>query len=258
MTLVLNELIKLAPAPGILYRSDYLGEFITLSVIQEDGKRSEVKEWCENRIQNSNHNKIACVLGNGLSRADVNLKTLTNHKGGHLGKKKMQVYGCNALYRDAQVDFLVCTNTELIDDLVRNYGYAPKNVVLTNTENIKRYRGRFHLYPFYEKLCAGALTLKLACFDGHKKIYIMGFDNIPEASVVNNIYAGTLGYSDTNSNIDINKWISDTYKIMNTYTDVDFCMVLPKNKLIDIPKIYKQLVNFRTLDWRSFVIEADL
>jgi hypothetical protein len=255
---VLNELIKLAPAPGVIYRSDYLGEYITLTVIQEDKKRSEVKEWCENRIQNDSHNKIACVLGNGPSRAAIDVKILTRHKGGHLGKKKMQVYGCNALYRDAVVDFLVCTNPVLCEELVRTYNYAPKNVVLTTTENIVRWRGRFHLYPFYEKINAGALTLKLACFDGHKKVYILGFDNLPEENACNNVYNNTLGYSDSNAAIDTNKWINNTFKVMQTYTDVDFCMVIPKNTLVDIPKIYNQLRNFRVLDWRSFVIEADL
>ena len=241
-----------------IYRSGYGGENVVTSLTYVNSDWSHEVEFVPNSVFNTHSTTQALAIGNGESRLGFDLQFIRDHKAGLGGADRLQTYGCNALYRDAQVDFLVCTNTELIDDLVRNYGYAPKNVVLTNTENITRYRGRFHLYPFYEKLCAGALTLKLACFDGHKKIYIMGFDNIPEASVVNNIYAGTLGYSDTNNNIDVNKWISDTYKIMNTYTDVDFCMVLPKNKLIDIPKIYKQLVNFRTLDWRSFVIEADL
>jgi hypothetical protein len=255
---VLNGLTKLAPAPGIIYRSDYLGEYITLSVVQEDNKRSEIKEWVENRIDNSNHNKIACVLGNGTSRSGIDTRTFTRHKGGHLGKRKMQVYGCNAIYRETPVDFLVCTNPVLIEDLVQNYSYAPKNVVLTNTENIVNWRGRFHLYPFYENLNTGALALKLACFDGHKTVYMLGFDNLPLGDNSSNIYAGTLGYEPADVKFDPGKWITNTYRVMQSYSDVDFCMVEPKNSLIDIPKIYKQLRNFRTLKWRDFAIEADL
>jgi hypothetical protein len=255
---VLNELTKLAPAPGIIYRSDYPGEFITLTVVQENNKRSEIKEWVENTITNQSHNKIACVLGNGKSREGIDVRVFTRHKGGHLGKKKMQVYGCNALYREAPVDFLVCTNPVLCAELVQDYGYAPKNVVLTNTENIVNYRGRFHLYPFYENMNAGALTLKLACFDGHKTIYMLGFDNLPLGDNSSNIYAGTLGYDGPEVKFDPGKWITNTYKIMNAYTDVDFCLVETKNSLITIPKIYKQLRNFRTIKWRDFAIEADL
>lgn len=258
MTLVLNGLTKLAPAPGIIYRSDYLGEYITLSVLQQDNKYSEIKEWVENRIDNSNHNKIAMVLGNGRSREDIDPKIFTRHKGGHLGKRKMQVYGCNALYRETPVDFLVCTNPVLIEDMVRNYNYAPKNVVLTNTENIVKWRGRFHLYPFYENMNAGALALKLACFDGHKTVYLMGFDNLPYGNNTSNLYAGTLGYEPPETVFDAGKWIANTYKIMSTYTDVDFCMVLYKSRLLDIPKTYYQLRNFRTINWRDFAIEADL
>jgi hypothetical protein len=259
MTLVLNgTLNKLAPAPGIIYRSDYLGEYITLSVIQENNKQSEIKEWVENTINNTKHNKIACVLGNGRSREGIDTTIFTRHRGGHLGKRKMQVYGCNAIYREADVDFIVCTNPVLIKEMVKTYNYAPKNVVLTNTENIIKWKGRFHLYPFYTHMNAGALALKLACFDGHKTVYMMGFDNLPVGDNSSNIYAGTLGYDAADVKFDVSKWETYTYNVMKFYSDVDFCLVEPRSTAIVIPKIYNQLRNFRTIGWRNFAIESDL
>ena len=66
--------------------------------------------------------KIAFVLGNGLSRKPIDP---------HLLKQHGRIYGCNALYRTFAPDYLVAVDTKMIMEIQKT-DYAHKHQVWSN------------------------------------------------------------------------------------------------------------------------------
>jgi hypothetical protein len=125
----------------------------------------------------------AFVLGNGLSRQAVCLTTLQT-----LGK----IYGCNALYRDFVPDVLVATDKP-IATAIQESGYAKTHCFYTRRPIPDL--GANTVPHEYFGYSSGPIAVSLAAKDGHKKIYLLGFDLGPtEDQKFNNLYAGTEFY----------------------------------------------------------------
>jgi hypothetical protein len=125
----------------------------------------------------------AFVLGNGVSRQVVSLSALKP-----LGK----IYGCNALYRDFVPDVLVATDRP-IATAIQESGYAKQHRFYTRRP-IEGYGAETvpHEYFGYS---SGPIAVSLAAKDGHKRIYLLGFDLGPtHDQKFNNLYAGTEFY----------------------------------------------------------------
>ena len=237
-----------------LYRTDYEGEFLVDGFVVQDGRRTEHRVFIENTIINNSHTKNACIIGNGKSRLYFNLKSIENHAGGHLGKKRLQTYGCNAVYRDMQPDFLIAYNPFMVNEIVKS-GYTKNNIVLSNASNLVQHPGDLHLFPYSHNMCAGALATWLACFDGHKKVYLLGFDG-HDGKINNNVYAGTENYQPEDFTSKSHKWEGQMKRIFDTYDDVDFCLVV--GGVTNFPEDWKYCLNLRQLDKTEFPLEADL
>lgn len=236
------------------YRKDYIGEYFIQSRAQDKTIITEKREWVPNTIPAFSHTGHAVIIGNGPSRAGLPLHYLTNHHGGHLGKKKLTTYGCNALFRDAAPNFLVATSYGICQEIVDS-GYADEHVVLTHAEQVVKFPGKYHLIPHDNYWNAGATAAWLACFDGHKIVYLMGFDNQIEPGKNLNVYAGTPGYNAADYG-DVNDalWISTMYSVFEMYSDVDFVWVNPTI----MPEQWKYAQNLRQIDLRHFIYDADL
>lgn len=236
-----------------LYRKNYTGEFYIYERYQEKTVISESREWLPNVITEFSHTGNALVIGNGVSRLELNLALISNHRGGHLGKKKLTTYGCNALYRDFTPTFLVANSSTICEKLATSK-YPTTNVTYTNAEQILQHPGLFHLVPYNRYWNAGATATWMACFDGMKKIYLLGFDNQPVTGKNSNVYAGTDGYESTETLVNDSNWVSAMYDIFTTYDDVDFVWVNP----VSMPEQWKYASNLRQVTSRGFVVEADL
>jgi len=237
-----------------LYRTDYEGEFVVDGFVLHQGKRTENRIFVPNTLVNNAHTKNAVIIGNGTSRKSLNVKKVEQHAGGHLGKRRLQSYGCNALYRDMSPDFLVCINPFLINEIVKS-GYADKHIVMSNASNVKTHPGVLHLFPYGHTWCAGALATWLACFDGHQKIYLLGFDNQNEHSN-NNVYAGTAHYATADTPARSQKWEGQMKRIFDAYDDVDFAWVA--GGISRFPEEWNYCLNLRQITIHDFVLEADL
>jgi len=80
--------------------------------------------------------KIAFVLGNGTSRQTIDHTEL---------KSKGTVYGCNALYREFDPDYLVAVDMKMILE-INNVGYQHSHAVWTNPN--RAYNG-MHGFNFF-------------------------------------------------------------------------------------------------------------
>lgn len=240
-----------------MYRSEYQGEDILLNTTLRNQTWEYEYETVPSRVENNQISNRAVIIGNGYSRKDFELiGTLQNHFGGGRGERQLQTYGCNALYREFSPHFLVATGKEITDEIAQT-DYTFSKIVYTNSASLLKYPGKFYLIPQDPHWNAGTIATYLACFDGHKTIYLLGFDNSAGENLNNNMYAGTYGYAAANANYSDLYWIKSMTYIMSLYSDVDFVRVMP-NANWSQPTEWRNLQNYRQIDIKSWVIEAGL
>lgn len=237
------------------FRRYYTGEHVTFVTTQVKGVVDNHYEWIPNTIE-ENHTGYAAVFGNGLSRAQLNFNLFKLHKGGLHAIKKVTTYGCNAMYRDWAPHILVVTHPKIADEIALT-DYADTNIVVTGIKNILAHEDKFHLIPFNPQFSAGATALYLAAFDGHQKVYFLGFDGQDTPGLNNNIYAGTNGYPSRTADVDYERWVREAMTVFNTYSDTEFIRVVDFDGQSS-PEAWKYAPNFRQLAWRRFVSEVDL
>lgn len=246
-----------------LYRSNYVGEDVHRDLVWENGQWNFAGEFVPNNIINNQISNRAVVLGNGPSRtmlyphSDI-LPMLKRHKGGLLAEGAVQTYGCNAIYRDFDPDFLIVTGGEIAQDIVK-IGYWFNRIVYSTHDAVLHYPGKFYLIPQNPLWDAGATAAYIACFDGHKKVYLIGFDGHPFSTTINdaNIYVNTRGYSKSDEPHTGDFFVRSMLNVMSVYDDVEFIRVMPTKNWYT-PKSWLYLTNFRQIDFREFVIEVDL
>ncbi len=158
----------------------------------------------------------ALVVGNGESRLPFDLKGIKDH---------FSLIGCNAIYRDVEVPYLVCCDQRMVLEAIRK----------TNPNKTKIYTRRKWLIGFddYEiesvpelpyvgelrqdqsqHWNSGPYAVLLACTMKFDEIFLLGFDLYSYDSKVNNVYKDTENYqgSDTRS-IDPQYWIYQISKL---------------------------------------------
>lgn len=238
------------------YRKDYIAESIVVERNYSDGVWHDTTESVPNVITNIQISNRAIVLGNGLSRLDLNLSKIKNHHGGLLGASTLQSYGCNALYRDFSPDFLVAVGDDMIKEIADS-DYTKEHIVYTDATNTLRYPNKFYIIPYNAYMDAGTTAAYIAAFDGHKRIYMLGFDHQPGPGFNNNVYAGTPGYQPVRSNVLDDNWTIARKMLFDTYNDVEFILVSTTGR-ITTPAAWNGCLNFRQASMRTFAIEVDL
>jgi hypothetical protein len=238
------------------YRSNYKGENVVVDRNYNEGVWHDITERVHNAVENNQISNRAVVLGNGPTRLAFDLQHLKNYSG-HLGADTVQTYGCNALYRDFTPDFLIASGHPNIVKELAESKYIEDNIVYTNAIHLLEYPGKFYLIPHDSYTNAGTAALYLAAFDGHKKIFMLGFDGQPDQGFNYNIYAGTNGYDTKHSLVLDDKWILDCKQVFDVYNDVEFIRVTQFNTE-KIPELWKYATNFRQISHSEFVLEASL
>lgn len=239
-----------------LYRKNYLGEEVVTNLKHVDGEWKETTEFIPNQIQNLQVSNRALIIGNGESRLGIDMNLIAKHRAGPRGLNRLQTYGCNAIYQDYRPDFLVVTGKEIVKEVSRT-DYVNENVVYASSWAVAEYPRKFYLIPQNPNWNAGALATYLACFDGHKKIFLLGFDGNDTPNYNYNVYAGRSGYPPRNQTVTEDYWVQSMNIVFETYSDVDFIRVAP-TKNFRMPELWKYRTNVRAIDFRDFVLEADL
>lgn len=238
------------------YRSSYTGEDIITNRVCEHGVWNATTESVSNAVINNQISSQAVVFGNGLSRLDFDANLIFNHKGGLLGSRKLQTYGCNAMFREYAVDFLIVPDRQLLHEITTT-AYENLNIVYTRILNTLEFPGRFYLIPFDPYFDAGSTAAYLAAFDGHKKVFLLGFDGQDTPNFNNNIYSNTNGYDCRTVDINVDSWNANKVLLFSTYTDVDFIYVSTTGRM-PLPVAWQAYSNVRQVNYREFILEADL
>jgi len=159
---------------------------------------------------------IAFVLGNGLSRREVDLQRLRC-----LGK----IYGCNAIYREFEPDVLVATDTP-ISEHIQRIEYANAHCFYT------RYPinglGAQRIPEDYFTYSSGPAAVGIAADHGHDHIVLIGFDLGPGANdSYNNVYADTEFYRRSTARpVTAVNWIDQLQTVARKFAQVQFQRVL--------------------------------
>ena len=240
-----------------LYRKDYDGEFVIVKSSIVGGKRINEKEWIDNPIINQHISGRAAIIASGESRLGFNVKMLEKHRGGLLVSKKLQTYGTGSVYRDMRVDFFITVDTKKLEECIA-LKYTEAAVVYTLGSNCMKYPGEFYLIPHNVKYTTGAMAVWLAAFDGHKEIFLLGFDGQQQNGYNNNIYISS---DDPAKNIQPDDEMQIHYikTIMNTYPEIQFYRVSGQNKVdTQTPEEWKWCLNFKEMTYQEWISYCDI
>ena len=204
--------------------SQYKGEEIIDSISIKQGKKFYDRKWMPRTVFNDPHNKDAYIIGNGESRHHFDLYSLPQ-----------DTYGCNALYREYEPDYLITIDTHMYKEIIES-DYAEKNIVYTHRANLKKHGDQGHLIPDNPSQGAGTTAMHIAIHDGHINLYCLGFDCACKGPN-NNMYKDTSGYRSSDTQVDQSVWAEQIYKLMINNNHVKFTYVegtIP-NKFIELP-----------------------
>lgn len=184
---------------------------------------------------------VAFVLGNGVSRNCINLDMIKSHG---------VIYGCNALYRECQPDYIVAVDTKMILEIVKS-GYHLKNSVWTNyNKSYSKYTGLNFFQPS-KGWSSGPTALNMASENKYKTIYILGFDYIGVGDRVNNIYAGTTNYKKIDERATYHgNWLRQTQIVIKNNPQIVYIRVIDSNGFI--PKEFANLANLTHISVEDF------
>jgi len=215
------------------YRSDYPGEFVILESKWSGGKKSETREWIPNPIENQHISGRAACIGSDIDRVYFDYTRLVRHRGGLLSSKKLQTYGVGQIGTEMRLDFTVETDATQLAKL-QAQGLQQDSVIYTTARNCIKNPGEFYLIPQRPQIVDLATIVYLAAFDGHREIFLLGYNQ------------ETDGGRDS--------WIADLTNIFNTYP-VDFYLV---GESTNMPDLWLDCGNVRSMNYRDWISYCDI
>lgn len=187
-------------------------------------------------------NNTAFVLGNGRSRLRVNLAEM---------KKWGKIYGCNALYREFDPDFLVAVDVKMIKEIVAA-GYQYKRPVWTNPNKEVLNEQGINFFNPHKGWSSGPTALWLAASHGITNIYILGFDYQGIDQKFNNVYADTPNYKCSSEPATyFGNWSNQTERVIKENQKITFTRVAEKDAFC--PKNLSDITgNLRHINFEQF------
>lgn len=207
----------------------------------------------------------AVVIGNGKSANEFDLTKILPYRqttpwrefSPWIHKRQIRnflTYGCNAIYRNFKPDFVIATGKDFINELAQQ-SYCDESIVYANNKYLEIYPNKFNIIPQNPEYNAGAIAAYMAAFDGHQRVYMLGFDGIDNTDDNYNLFAGTPNYPPSNYPINEEFWVRSLNEVMNVYTDTEFVRVCPSKRFRQ-PESWKYNLNYRQIDFRQFVLEV--
>jgi len=216
------------------YRQDYTGEFVVAETRLADGRKTQVREWIDNSVTNQHVSDRAAVIASDHDREQFDYSRLEKHRGGLLAKKRLQTYGCDALWNHMRFDFLVTHSSKHLQPMV-DEAYTDSTVVFTTVKNCLDFPNNFYIVPYLPPIDAMAAALYLAAFDQHQEIFMLGYNNeTPSGN---------------------RKWKEEVNSVIEAYASTQFILVGVQSNM---PDLWRRNVNVRCMDYRKFISYCDV
>lgn len=186
------------------------------------------------------------VIGNGESRRHINLSKYRNPK-----------VGCNAIFRDYDVDHLICVDRRMVAEALEHNIQCP---IYTRADWIDQFSQHQNVTTVPELPYKGTTRpdepfqwgsgpyAVLLSATMSKTIHMIGFDLWSQTPYVNNMYKSTRNYdSDYKSAVDPRYWIYQISKVFELFKDNYFIVYNDINW--KAPELWAlENVAFETLD----------
>jgi hypothetical protein len=216
------------------YRQDYNGEFFVLSSGWRQGIKGQSREWIDNPIQNQHISGRAAAIGSDVDFERFDYSVLERHRGGLHGKLKLQTYGAGDTWSRMRLDFYY-TNHPTTVSKIRDNQYYENTVVYTTPYRCVTNPKKFYPVPYNPRISDIALPLYLSAFDGHKEVFMIGYNNDTRAGKKN--------------------WTADVESVIRAYWNTTFTIIgSPSN----IPELWKRHKNVKTISYRDFIYYCDI
>jgi hypothetical protein len=202
-------------------------------ILKEERRQTKLHKTKTNK-----HSKIAFVLGNGVSRQDINPATLQAHG---------LVYGCNAIYRTFSPDYLVAVDPRMVKEICRTE-YQTKHQLWTNYQKAYDKYSNINYFDPMRGWSSGPSALWLATLHKNNDIYILGFDyqGLHNGLRVNNIYADTPNYKKSNEEATFfGNWLKQTQIVFRENRNINFYRVVEEDSYE--PKDFIAHPNYQTI-----------
>jgi hypothetical protein len=186
---------------------------------------------------------IAFVLGNGTSRAAINVEELKQH-----GK----TYGCNALYRTFAPDYLIAVDIKMVLE-ISNAGYQHQHPVWTNPNKSYANITNLNFFKPSKGWSSGPTALWLASQHQYLQVYILGFDyrGANDGKQFNNIYADTVNYKkSTDGPTFFGNWLRQTASVIKENPNIKFTRVIVQDNYC--PAELNKFNNLNTITVEEF------
>jgi hypothetical protein len=216
------------------YRTDYTGEFIITQSVWSGGKKRQRREWIPNPIENQHISGRAVCIGADHDSNQFDYTILQRHRGGLLGSKKLQTYGLGFAAKQMRLDFTIETDDAILKELIESHHYQD-NIIYTTPRNCLKYPGVFYLTPYNPVIIKHALALYLAAFDGHKEIFMLGYNQQTDAGNT--------------------AWQAHVAQVISAYTGTKFVIVgMPHHA----PDAWLEFANVERMTYREFISYCDV
>lgn len=173
------------------------------------------------------------VIGNGESRKGIDISKLEGPK-----------VGCNAVYRNFDVDYLVCCDKRMMQEVIHAGVNIKRNtLVYTRPDWFQTFKS-LHVRELPRLPYVGDkkwdnpfnwgsgpyAALLGAMYSHERQVQMIGFDLYSNTSCVNNIYKDTPNYSDsTKQAVDPSYWIYQIGKVINCFPETIFTIYQEPN-----------------------------
>jgi hypothetical protein len=188
------------------------------------------------------NNNPGFVLGNGRSRLAIECSELSTYG---------TVYGCNAIYREFDPDYLIAVDSKMVNEIVST-GYQENHQVWTNPSNGIVAKKHLNFFDPHKGWSSGPTALWFAASNGHLKINILGFDFQGIDGKFNNVYADTYNYKKSNEAATYyGNWLNQTQRIIEEFKHIKFTRVVEEDAYH--PDILSELKNLNTVSYDEFL-----
>jgi hypothetical protein len=193
-------------------------------------------------------NNPAFVLGNGTSRLAVDPTSLLN-----LGT----VYGCNAQYREYDPHHLIAVDVKMVNEIIAA-GYHKTHSVWTNLNKGITTKDHINFFQPHKGWSSGPTALWYAASQGHREVYILGFDYQGLNGKFNNVYADTHNYKKSTDQATFHgNWLNQTEKVIKEYKHTKFYRVINPDAFIP-DKLGAALGNLEHIVYDNFIKQFSL
>tara|TARA_Y200000002_G_scaffold298079_1_gene252773 strand:+ start:464 stop:1192 length:729 start_codon:yes stop_codon:yes gene_type:complete len=196
-------------------------------------------------IQNLNNNITSFVLGNGLSRHPVDLQVIKNY-----GK----VYGCNAIYREYDPDYLIAVDVKMVLEINKHKYQLRNDQVWTNPNKAYNNMSKLNFFQPSKGWSSGPTALWLASQHGPQQIFILGFDYTGKdgGNHFNNIYADTENYKKSIDGATYHgNWLKQTATTIKEHPRINYTRVIAIDNYS--PDELNILSNYNTMEMQHFL-----